>query len=48
MMTENKVRIYQRVKLGLIKDGKCGATAPRAARIKRALVWIKFQSAELN
>jgi hypothetical protein len=37
------IKAYKAVKLGLIKDGKCGATAPRALRIKRALAWVTIQ-----
>ena len=37
------ISVYKVVKLGLIKDGKCGATVPRALRIKRALAWVTIQ-----
>lgn len=38
--------IYKYAKLGLIKDGKCGATQQRADRIKRCLAWIKIQGGQ--
>lgn len=36
-------KVYQVARLGLIKDGKCGATIQRAERIKAALKWTAGQ-----
>ena len=48
IMETKAVRAYKVVKLGLIKDGKCGATVERAERIKRCLKWIAIQGKREN
>jgi hypothetical protein len=42
------IKAYKIARLGLIKDGKLGATAARSARIIRALAWTKIQGAANN
>lgn len=37
------IEVYKVARLGLIKDGKCGATIQRAERIKAALKWTAGQ-----
>lgn len=38
-----QIAVYKIARLGLIKDGKCGATIQRAERIKAALKWTAGQ-----
>lgn len=41
MVKALRVSVCRICRLGLIKDGKCGATQARAERIKLAMKWTR-------